>query len=131
VKEMSTMKVAVPVDLDQGLDSPASGHFGHCAAFVVSTIENGEVVEVHSLPNSHHSSCAEPVVNLAHDGVQVLIAHGMGYRPFMVTQQLGISVIKGQGVTAREIIDNYLKGADESFEEDSLCSHDSEHQHHH
>ncbi len=129
--KMSTMKVAVPVDSDQGLDSPASGHFGHCKAFVVSTIENGEVVDVHTLLNSHHSNCAEPVVNLAQQGVRILIAHGMGARPFMVTQQMGISVIKGKGATAREVIDNYLRGAEESFGQDSLCSHDSENQHHH
>lgn len=128
---MSAIKVAVPVDMDQGLDSPASGHFGHCAAFIVSTIKDGEVVEVHTLPNAHHSSCAEPVVNLAQDGVGVLIAHGMGQRPFMVTQQLGISVVKVQGATAREVIENFLKGAEESFSQDSLCGNGSEHHHHH
>ena len=110
MKKLSTMTVAIPVDSDQGLDSPTSAHFGHCQAFVLSTIEDGQVTNVRIIPNPGHSSCAEPVMNLANNGVNILIAQGMGRRPFMVTQQVGMSVVKADGVTAREVIDNFLKG---------------------
>lgn len=121
VNTMSSMTIAIPVDSDQGLDSPASAHFGHCQAFVLSTIEDGKVVEVKTIPNLGHSSCAEPVMNLAQNGVNILIARGMGARPYMVTQQIGMSVVQGEGVTAREVIDNFLKGTIQSFRQESLC----------
>lgn len=127
--KMSSMTIAIPVDSDKGLDSPTSAHFGHCHAFVLSTIEDGKIIEVKTMPNQGHSSCAEPVLNLAQNGVKVLIAQGMGRRPYMVTQQVGMAVVKGEGITAREVIDNFLKGMTQSFSQDSLCGGGSEHKH--
>ena len=86
-------------------------------------------MEVKVLPNQGHSSCAEPVMNLAHNGVKILIAQGMGRRPYMVTQQMGMTVIKGEGQTAREVIDNFIKGATDSFNQESLCGGGSERHH--
>lgn len=126
---MSSMTIAIPVDSDQGLDSPTSAHFGHCQAFLLSTIEDGKIVEVRTIQNLGHSSCAEPVLNLAQNGVKILIAQGMGRRPYMVTQQVGMSVVKGEGVTAREVLDNFLKGTTQSFGDDALCGGGSEHRH--
>lgn len=119
---MSSVKVAIPVDGDQGLDSPISAHFGHCKAFLVSTIEDGQVTKTEILHNPPHSACAEPVINLANNGVNILISQGMGRRPFMVTQEVGMSVVKGQGSTAREVIENYLKNGPGEFGQDALCS---------
>jgi len=127
---MSSVTIAIPVDTNQGLDSPTSAHFGHCQAFILSTIEDGQITNVRTLSNQGHSSCAEPVMNLAQNGVNILIAQGMGRRPFMVTQQVGMSVIKGEGVTVREVIDNFLKGQAESFKQDSLCGGGEDHKHH-
>lgn len=118
---MSSIKVAVPVDGTQGLDSPVSGHFGHCQAFVVTTIEDGKVVDVKTLENHGHTSCAAPVMLLADNGVKVLITTGIGRRPYMVTQQVGMSVVKGEGRTAKEAVDNYIQGNSAVFGQDSLC----------
>jgi len=124
---MSSVKVAVPVDGTQGLDSIISAHFGHCKAFVVSTIEDGKITDTETLVNPPHSSCAEPVINLANNGVQILIAQGMGGRPYMVTQQVGMKVVRGQGTTAREVIDNFLSGTASEFGQDALCGGGSGH----
>jgi predicted Fe-Mo cluster-binding NifX family protein len=127
---MSSVKVAIPVEGNQGLDSPISAHFGHCKAFVVSTIEDGKVTNTETLVNPPHSSCAEPVINLANNGVRILIAQGMGGRPYMVTQQVGMTVIKGQGTTAREVIDSFLNGNTSEFGQDALCSGGGSGHHH-
>ena len=118
---MSSIKVAVPVDGVQGLDSPLSGHFGHCQAFVVSTIEDGKVVDVKTLENHGHTSCAAPVMLLVENGVKVLITTGIGRRPYMVTQQVGMSVVKGEGKTAGDAVGNYIKGTSTEFGQESLC----------
>ena len=127
---MSSIKVAVPVDNDQGLDSKISEHFGHCKAFVVSTIEDGKVTNTETMHNPPHQSCAEPVMNLAKSGVNILLSQGIGRRPFMVTQQVGMSVIRGEGITAGEVIDNYLKGSLSEFGQDALCGGGSDGHHH-
>ncbi|MFX0054506.1 MAG: NifB/NifX family molybdenum-iron cluster-binding protein [Promethearchaeota archaeon] len=118
---MTLHKIAVPAISEQGLDSPLSAHFGHSPMFVISTVEDGRVVQVETLRNAGHSSCAEPVIALADRGVKVLIVSGMGGRPYMVTQQVGISVVKAEGVTVREVLNNYLEGIASDMGMDALC----------
>ncbi|MFW9850324.1 MAG: NifB/NifX family molybdenum-iron cluster-binding protein [Candidatus Thorarchaeota archaeon] len=124
---MSSIRVAIPIDGTQGLDSLISAHFGHCKAFVVSTIEDGKITNTETLLNPPHSSCAEPVINLANKGVQILIAQGMGGRPYMVTQQVGMQVVKGHGATARDVINNFLNGTASEFGQDALCGGSGHH----
>ncbi|MHA2085976.1 MAG: NifB/NifX family molybdenum-iron cluster-binding protein [Candidatus Thorarchaeota archaeon] len=118
---MSSIRIAIPAESELGLDSPLSKHFGHCPAFVVSTIEDGTVIEVENLKNQAHTSCADPVMLLANNGVKVLITSGMGRRPYMISQQLGISVVEGKGKTVGEVLKNFLNGLDNEIEEDALC----------
>jgi len=118
---MSTQKIAVTADMANGLESPISGHFGHCKAFIVSTIENGEIVNVETVPNLGHSSCAEPVMKLVNIGVNVLITMGMGMRPYMAAQQVGLTVIKGSGSTVGDAIESYVRGEGNLMNRDGLC----------
>ncbi len=118
---MSTQKIAVTADMDNGLESPVSGHFGHCKAFIVSTVEDGEIVKVEALPNLGHTSCAEPVDRLASLGVDVLITMGMGMRPYMHAQQVGLTVVKSGNATVGDAITAYLKGVGELMSRDGLC----------
>jgi predicted Fe-Mo cluster-binding NifX family protein len=124
---MTTYKIAVPAISEQGLDSPISGHFGHSPMFVVSTVVDGEITKVETVTNSGHSSCAEPVMALAERGVKILIASGMGRRPYMITQQVGMTVVKAEGVTVGEVLGNYLEGNSSDMGSDSLCGGGSNH----
>ena len=118
---MSVERIAVTAEIDNGLDSPVSGHFGHCKAFIVSTVKDGEIIEVENVLNGEHSSCAEPVNKLASLGVNVLITLGMGMRPYMHAQQIGLTVVKGVEGTAGEAIRSYIEGRSEMMERDGLC----------
>jgi predicted Fe-Mo cluster-binding NifX family protein len=126
---MSVERIAVTVEVENGLDSPVSGHFGHCKAFIVSTVENGEITEVASVPNAGHTSCAEPVNRLASLGVNVLITMGMGGRPYMHAQQIGLVVVKSNGGTAGEAIRSYIQGKHEIMNRDGLCGGGGAHRH--
>jgi predicted Fe-Mo cluster-binding NifX family protein len=126
---MSIEKIAVTADIDNGLDSPVSGHFGHCKAFIVSTVNDGKIVEVESLQNGPHGSCAEPVNRLAEMGVNVLITMGMGMRPFMAAQQVGLTVIRGNGGTVGQAVENYIAGQSRIMDSDELCSGGGNHDH--
>ncbi|MGY5858214.1 MAG: NifB/NifX family molybdenum-iron cluster-binding protein [Candidatus Thorarchaeota archaeon] len=118
---MSVEKVAVTANIDNGLDSPVSGHFGHCKAFIVSTVKDGEIVEVESLPNLGHTSCDEPVRRLVDHGVNVLITMGMGGRPYMAAQQMGLAVVRSTGGTVGEAIHSYIEGSHHMMDRDGLC----------
>jgi predicted Fe-Mo cluster-binding NifX family protein len=126
---MSIEKIAVTADIDNGLDSPVSGHFGHCRAFIVTTVRDGEIVQVESVQNGAHNSCAEPVSRLADLGVNVLITMGMGMRPFMAAQQVGLAVVRGEGGTVGEAVQRYIEGRGQMMDSDGLCSGGGDHRH--
>ena len=61
---MTTMKLAVPTMGEAGLEAQRAGHFGHCDRFTIVTIE----------------------------GVDAIVAAGMGGRPLAGFNQAGITV---------------------------------------
>ena len=126
---MSIEKIAVTADIDNGLDSPVSGHFGHCRTFIVSTVEDGEITKVESVLNGEHASCAEPINRLASLGVKVLITMGMGGRPYMAAQQVGLAVVRSNGGTVGEAIRSYIEGSHQMMNTDGLCGGGGAHHH--
>ena len=91
--------VAVPSDHPGGLDAGLGAHFGHCEVYTLVEIEDGQVKSAQVVPNVPHQQggCMAPVNYLAQKGVNFLIAGGMGMRPLMGFNQVGIQVFYGQG----------------------------------
>lgn len=101
--------VAFPSMSPGGLEAELSAHFGHCDMFTVVTLDDGQVKNVKVLPGIPHvqGGCLTPVNYLAENGVQILVAGGMGMRPLMGFNTVGIEVFfngglnqVGQAVTA-------------------------------
>ena len=95
---MSTI-IAIPSENPGGLDANLGAHLGHCDLYTLVTVDDGEVKEVNVIPNVPHQQggCMAPVQHLAQNGVHQLIAGGMGLRPLMGFNQVGIEVYHGGG----------------------------------
>ncbi len=118
------MLIAVPSDTTTGLDSTISEHFGHCGAFTLVTVENGEIGEVSILENGGHEQggCMAPVQLLKEHGVEILLSGGMGPRPLSGFQQVGIAVHHSKDVqSVRDAVDLYLSGGCPAFGEAQTC----------
>lgn len=92
---MTTMKLAVPTMGEAGLAAQRAGHFGHCDRFTIVTIEDGAVLpETGVVENPPHESggCLRPVGLLAGEGVDAIVAAGMGGRPLAGFNQAAITV---------------------------------------
>ena len=89
--------IAVPSSHPGGLDAMLGAHFGHCDLYTLVAVENDEVKTVNVVPNVPHQQggCMAPVNYLAQNGVNKLIAGGMGLRPLMGFNQVGITVFFG------------------------------------
>ncbi len=95
------MRIAVPSEQPGGLDAAISAHFGHCACFTIVEVVNDVVASVEVLPNQPHAQggCMAPVMFLKQHGVDHMIAGGMGMRPLMGFQQVGIQVHYHEGAS--------------------------------
>lgn len=116
--------IAVPSGNPGGLDSPLGAHFGHCDLYTIVSVENGAVKEVKVVPNVPHvqGGCMAPVNYLAQQGVNMLIAGGMGLRPLMGFNQAGIEVYHGgAAATVGDAITAALEGKLPQFSQQHTC----------
>ena len=117
-------KIAVPSVNPGGLESQLSPHFGHCDFFTLVSVEDGQVGEVNILPSVPHEQggCMAPVNYLASQGVQILVAGGMGMRPLMGFNQVGIEVFfNGNLPTVGEAVDAFAQGKLPKFGQEMTC----------
>lgn len=136
------MLIAIPSDTNEGLEATISEHFGHCTAFTLVAVDDGAIGDVSVLENTGHDEggCMAPVDLLKSNGVDVLIAAGMGMRPLSGFQQVGIEVRNREHAkTVEEGIRLFLDGGCREFGTDHTCgggeggcgNHDHGHDHHH
>ncbi|MBO4312076.1 MAG: NifB/NifX family molybdenum-iron cluster-binding protein [Desulfovibrionaceae bacterium] len=116
--------LAVPSANPGGLEAPMGMHFGHCDIFTLVEIENGEIKNVSTLANPPHAQggCLAPVQLLAGKGVKTLLAGGMGFRPLMAFNQVGIHVFyAGQLPTVGDGVKAFLAGQLKEFSQENTC----------
>lgn len=121
---MNSTIVAIPSSHPGGLEAALGAHFGHCDLYTVVRIADGKVEGIETLPNVPHQQggCMAPVNHLAQHGVQVLIAGGMGMRPLMGFNQVGITVLHGGNAqTVGDAVEGLLKGKLPQFTMEYTC----------
>jgi len=105
-KKEDSMKFAVPT-----YQGKLCTHFGHCEAFALIDADGaGTVVnEIYVNPPPHEPGLLP--VWLSQQGVNCVIAGGMGSRAQQLFAQKGIQVITGaMGESPKEVVEQYLKG---------------------
>ncbi|MGD8836688.1 MAG: NifB/NifX family molybdenum-iron cluster-binding protein [Desulfobacteraceae bacterium] len=116
--------IAIPSTNPGGLDAPLGAHFGHCDLYTLVATENGQVADVKVIPNVPHQQggCMAPVQHLVNNGVNQLIAGGMGFRPLMGFNQAGIDVYFGGGAqTVGQAVEAMLAGKLQQFRQEHTC----------
>ena len=84
------------------------GHFGHCKTFLLFDAENGKITGRQSIPNPGHKPGFLPNF-LADQGVNVIIAGGMGGGAVDIFNERGVEVIVGAEGDARQAVEAYLR----------------------
>jgi predicted Fe-Mo cluster-binding NifX family protein len=86
-------------------------HFGHCEAFALIDVDGSNTIinETYVTPPPHEPGLLPPW--LSQQGVNCIIAGGMGSRAQQLFAQNSVKVVTGaQGEYAKEVVENYLKG---------------------
>ena len=121
---MEKLTIAIPSNAPGGLEAGMGMHFGHCDIYTIVEVENNTVKAVSTLENvpHHQGGCMAPVQHLAAHGVNALLAGGMGMRPLMGFQQVGVNVFfAGQCSTVGEAVQAFTAGKLPPFSTDFTC----------
>ena len=106
------MRVAISTDDSNGLDSVVSPHFGRCPYYVLVDLDGREVSQVSAVENpyyGHHQPGQVPGF-IDSQGVDVMLAGGMGRRAISIFQQYGIQAVTGAAGSVRHALEQYLGG---------------------
>lgn len=120
--------IAIPSLSPGGLEAVSSSHFGQCDCFTLVDIEGKEIIEVKILENPphEHGGCMAPVMLLKDNDVDIIIVGGMGMRPMMGFQEVGIQVYSGAMGTIDFVVNEFLEGRLSAAGDDVICGHSRE-----
>ncbi len=123
------MKICIPTS-----DGKLCGHFGHCDSFTFAEInpDTKEILNIEEVIPEDGISC-QSAAWIAEQGVNKVLAGGMGGRPLMMFAQNGVEVIAGcPELPIKEVIESYMSNTLETGV--NTCGgegHDHSHCHHH
>ena len=120
-------RIAVPAASQDGLNAYLAEHFGRAPYFaVVDLNQNGEIVNVKTVPNVEHYTgrMGQPhdvVLNLQPNAI---ITYGMGRRGIASFQAVGIAIFRANANTVSEVIAAYKEN---KLQELTEGCHDARH----
>lgn len=98
------MKIAVASEGNR-----VASHFGHCEKFIVFEVRDREVTGNKDIFNPGHEPGLLPRL-LAEEGVNVVIAGGIGFRAQRLFAENEIQVVAGASGPINEVVEAFLKG---------------------
>lgn len=106
------MLIAIPSLDDNGLESTLSPHFGRCPFFVLVELDGTETGSIRTIVNPYASSheTGQIPAFAAEQGVEVMLAGGMGPQAIAAFASLGVRAVTGGQGAARRVLDDYARG---------------------
>ena len=121
---MENGRIAVPSNEKGGLDGKRAGHFGHCDVFTLIDVKDGKIENVSTIQNQEHvqGGCMVPVNLLAQNNVNALIVGGIGMRPLMGFNQVGINVYyEAERQEIKPVVEDLILGKLNIIGNDQVC----------
>ena len=116
-------KIALACEDNQGLDGQISQHFGRCPYYLLVEVEGSEIKKTDAVDNPYYDDHIPGMVPkfINEQGVNVMVAGGMGPRAIDMFSNFGIEVITGAVGNTGNVLQAYLKGEISGVEP---CKHD-------
>ena len=124
------MRIAVPADTNDGLDSVVAAHFGRCPYFAIVDLDDGEIQSTLVVDNpfyAQHQPGQVPGFIQSQD-VDLMIASGMGGRAIQIFREFEIGVASGASGTVRTALAAYEAG---QLQDAVPCRESQQHGHGH
>jgi predicted Fe-Mo cluster-binding NifX family protein len=116
------MKLAFPVEKDDGMASPVFGHFGSAPYFVVVESENGSIESFGNRDRVHlHGQC-QPIAALSGRIVDAVVVGGIGAGALMKLNNSGIRVYRAVEGTVSENLALFRSGRLPEMDFDKTCA---------
>ena len=118
------MKVCVPVEVNNGLESVPYGHFGSAPMFLVYDTENKEIKNLQNGDLEHEHGKCQPIKALSGEVVDAVIVGGIGQGAISKLNSMGIKVYKACSGDLHNNVQSLEANNLEEFASNHSCDHD-------
>lgn len=126
-QERNIMKICIPVENNEGIESVLYDHFGSAPHFLIYDTETGNHAAV-SNSNQHHThGMCQPIEALSGSKFDVIVCRGMGARAVQKLNMSGIQVYKTEREKVKDIIEHYENESRNPLTPDGACQDHSCH----
>jgi predicted Fe-Mo cluster-binding NifX family protein len=116
------MKIAFPVQVDQGLESQVYGHFGSAPSFVILDSASGEFETIGNSDAHHEHGQCQPMKALAGNAVDAIVVGGIGGGALMRLQAQGVRVFRAVEGSVQQNLEYMKTGKLPEFSVNMTCA---------
>ena len=118
------MKVCIPVEVNEGLNSKPFGHFGSAPLFLVYDFETNQLSEINNGDLGHEHGKCQPIKALSGNVVDAVIVGGIGQGAIMKLNSMGVKVFRAQTSTVEANLKLFKENKLVEFPSNHTCNHD-------
>ena len=116
------MRIGIPTENKEGLNSKVYGHFGSAPYFTIYDTEK-ETFKTVDNTNAHHShGTCHPIGVLGIASIDAVVCQGMGMRAVQKLNEANIKAYLAAGETVSEIIKKYKAGELQEITAQNTCA---------
>ncbi len=120
------MRLAIPSETADGLQSMRSGHFGHAQYFTIIDVEDGQIKSVESVKNADHDAvgCGGVIEFALGQNIDAMLTVGMGMPPLMRFTEAGVKVYSERETPiVGDAAAKFLAGECQLMSMEDACAH--------
>ena len=103
------MKICIPVEKNEGLNSAVYGHFGSAPCFAVYDALTGELEFLDNANENHEHGRCNPVGSFDGKSIEAVVVGGIGLRALEKLNSAGIKVYRASAPVLKDQLGNIKK----------------------
>ena len=117
------MRLCIPIESDQGIESIPYGHFGSAPGFLVYDTEHDTWQVQDNSDQDHAHGMCHPLKALTGQSIDAVIAGGIGARAIERLNEMGITVYRAAPGTVKDNVERHKAGKLTLITPAQACGH--------
>jgi len=115
------MRVCVPAETDEGLQSKLYDHFGSAPYFIIYDTERSAIDVIYNTNKSHIHGRCHPLSVINDHKIDAVLCRGIGLKALLKLRDTGIKVYKSESIIFKDVLDEYNRNKSEEITIDKTC----------
>lgn len=120
------MKLCLPVEANNGIDSPVCAHFGSAPFFMIVDTDTFDCKAVPNTNQHHTHGICQPLAVLSNEKFDGIVVGGIGMGALNKLKASNIKVYQTKSSDIKDTVEAYLKGTLIEVTPHTACNHDHE-----